>query len=773
MTQLQCVLAGGEGEGEDGNRTVIVGVKMDGASRELLTWALVKVAQPGDRVIALHVLNNNEIVDRDGKSSLLSLVKAFDSVLAVYEGFCNLKQVDLKLKICRGTSIRKIIVREANSYLATDVIVGAANHTIRSSASVAKYCARKLPKDCSVLAVNNGKIVFQREASLASYASSKELEHHHGNRLLSVIQRTLTKNSRALNDSTGLRPTNSCRQDGYQTLGEALLKAASASAENSLQQNCSICSPGSPLPDNSCIQTHEEPSDNNHDDSSMAIVPVQRQESGSSSITLLIKDLPEVRPGWPLLSRVILSNQQAADTSSIRKLSVVQWALCLPSRHLLCIEDSEKRDQQSAADETHAPVLDEESGAIVPVNHETTSSKSSPDNSPRTLPRELEGLHEKYSATCRLFKFQELLLATLSFSSENIIGKGGSSQVFKGCLPDGKELAVKILKQSEDAVREFVLEIEIIIALSHKNIISLFGFCFEDNRLLLVYDFLSRGSLEENLHGNNKDPLVFGWKERYKVAVGVAEALEYLHGRDDQPVIHRDVKSSNILLCDDFEPQLSDFGLAKWATTTSSHITCTDVAGTFGYLAPEYFMYGKVNDKIDVYAFGVVLLELLSGRKPISSNCPKGQESLVIWAKPILTSGKYAQLLDPQLSSDYDCELVERMVLAAALCIRRAPRARPQMSIVSKLLKGDAETTKWVRLQVNGSEGSDTRLPINAMEGADMLEDDTFSQSNLRSHLNLAFLGVEEDSLSMSSIEHNVSLEDYLRGRWSRSSSFD
>ncbi|KAM3238323.1 putative receptor-like serine/threonine-protein kinase isoform X1 [Capsicum annuum] len=776
MTQLQCVLAGGEGEGEDGNRTVIVGVKMDGASRELLTWALVKVAQPGDRVIALHVLNNNEIVDRDGKSSLLSLVKAFDSVLAVYEGFCNLKQVDLKLKICRGTSIRKIIVREANSYLATDVIVGAANHTIRSSASVAKYCARKLPKDCSVLAVNNGKIVFQREASLASYASSKELEHHHGNRLLSVIQRTLTKNSRALNDSTGLRPTNSCRQDGYQTLGEALLKAASASAENSLQQNCSICSPGSPLPDNSCIQTHEEPSDNNHDDNSMAIVPVQRQESGSSSITLLIKDLPEVRPGWPLLSRVILSNQQAADTSSIRKLSVVQWALCLPSRHLLCIEDSEKRDQQSAADETHAPVLDEESGAIVPVNHETTSSKSSPDNSPRTLPRELEGLHEKYSATCRLFKFQELLLATLSFSSENIIGKGGSSQVFKGCLPDGKELAVKILKQSEDAVREFVLEIEIIIALSHKNIISLFGFCFEDNRLLLVYDFLSRGSLEENLHGNNKDPLVFGWKERYKVAVGVAEALEYLHGRDDQPVIHRDVKSSNILLCDDFEPQLSDFGLAKWATTTSSHITCTDVAGTFGYLAPEYFMYGKVNDKIDVYAFGVVLLELLSGRKPISSNCPKGQESLVIWAKPILTSGKYAQLLDPQLSSDYDCELVERMVLAAALCIRRAPRARPQMSIdlqVSKLLKGDAETTKWVRLQVNGSEGSDTRLPINAMEGADMLEDDTFSQSNLRSHLNLAFLGVEEDSLSMSSIEHNVSLEDYLRGRWSRSSSFD
>ncbi|KAK6792130.1 hypothetical protein RDI58_011211 [Solanum bulbocastanum] len=769
MTQLECFLSAGE----DGNKTVVVGMKLDGASRELLTWALVKVAQPGDRVIALHVLNNNEIVDRDGKSSLLSLVKAFDSLLAVYEGFCNLKQVDLKLKICRGTSIRKIIVREANAYLATDVIVGTANHTIRSSASVAKYCARKLPKDCSVLAVNNGKVVFQREASLAPYASSKELEHHHGNRLLSVIQRTLTKNSKVLNDSTGLRPTNSCREVGCQTLGEALLKAASASAENSFRQNCSVCSPNCLLPDNSCTQTHEEPSVNNHDDNSMAIVPVQSQESGSSSITLLIKDLPEVRPGWPLLHRAILSNRQTADTLSIRKLSVVQWALCLPTRHLLCIEDADRRDLHYADDESQVPALDEKSGAIIPVNHETTSSKSSPVNSPRALPRELDGLYEKYSATCRLFKFQELLLATLNFSSESIIGKGGSSQVFKGCLPDGKELAVKILKQSEDAVREFVLEIEIITALSHKNIISLFGFCFEDNRLLLVYDFLSRGSLEENLHGTNKNPLAFGWKERYRVAVGVAEALEYLHGRDDQPVIHCDVKSSNILLCDDFEPQLSDFGLAKWATTTSSHITCTDVAGTFGYLAPEYFMYGKVNDKIDVYAFGVVLLELISGRKPISSNCPKGQESLVIWAKPILTSGKYAQLLDPQLSSDYDCELVERMVLAAALCIRRAPRARPQMSIVSKLLKGDDETTKWARLQVNGSEGSDTKLPINGMEGADMLEDDTFSHSNLRSHLNLALLGVEEDSLSISSIEHNVSLEDYLRGRWSRSSSFD
>lgn len=165
----------------------------------------------------------------------------------------------------------------------------------------------------------------------------------------------------------------------------------------------------------------------------------------------------------------------------------------------------------------------------------------------------------------------------------NMIGKGGSSQVYRGCLSDGKELAVKILKPSEDVLKEFVLEIEIITALHHKNIISLFGFCFEDNHLLLVYDFLPRGSLEENLHGkqlldnvnlgfmllhyplnendycisgNEKEPFSFGWNERYRVAIGVAEALDYLHNREGQSVIHRDIKSSNILLSDDFEPQV-------------------------------------------------------------------------------------------------------------------------------------------------------------------------------------------------------------------------
>ncbi|CAH9128457.1 unnamed protein product [Cuscuta epithymum] len=757
MTMFQSLLAAGEGN--SGCRTVVVGIKLDARSRELLTWALVKVAQSGDRVIALHVLNNNEAVDPEGKSSLLSLVKGFDdSILAVYEGFCNLKQVDLKLKICRGSSVREVLVREAKSYLATDLIVGTSrsHHRLRSSTHVAKYCAEKLPSDCSVSAVNNGKVVFRREASRPSQVTSREVEHLHRNVLLSAIRRTSYKNSKVLNDNNS----------GRVTLREALSKHGDIHDENAPKEDCSICLPDH-LQNNSSFTTQstDEPLKDKDDESSMAMVPVEKQEDPSrSSITLLINELQTevTRPGWPLLRHAVNANRPPTDRSTLPQISVVQWALRLPSRQPL-----------------HFDELNGVSGAIVPYTNEAVSHTSG------TLPEELLCLHEKYAATCRLFKYQELLSATLDFSPDNVIGKGGSSKVYRGCLPDGKELAVKILKPSENALREFILEIEIITALHHKNIITLFGFCFENNHLFLVYDFLSRGSLEDNLHGTKKDPKVFSWNERYKVAVGVAEALEYLHNRDDQPVIHRDVKSSNILLSDDFEPKLSDFGLAKWAPTISSHITCTDVAGTFGYLAPEYFMYGKVNHKIDVYAFGVVLLELLSGRKPISSNYPKGQESLVMWAKPILDSGNYAQLLDPGLGSNYDCEQVERLVVAASLCVRRDPRVRPQMRHVLKLLRGDAEITEWTMLQqvMKGSEhaGSNAKqLPVGAEMAGDALDDDDddgttslHDSTNIRSHLNLAMLGVgeEEDSLSVSSIDHqHISLEDYLRGRWSCSS---
>ncbi|KAJ7965498.1 Kinase family protein [Quillaja saponaria] len=766
MKMLQTGLAGEAEEVEErksGGRTVVVGVKLDSPSRELLTWALVKVAQPGDIVVALHVLGKNDIVDRDGKSSLLSLVKAFDSVLAVYEGFCNLKQVDLKLKICRGSSIKKILVQEAKAYSATHIIVGTAptHHKIRSSTSLAKYCAKKLCKDCWVLAVNNGKVVFKREGSPATAVDLQGTEYHSKNGLLGSIHRTFSKTSKVLNHSdTSSKLTHDL--DTSQSLEQSLAKAFLDCKESVVKQNCSICDTSNDLWGTLRDHSREDSSGDGCKETSLAIVPVHVVEATSSSLSLSARELPELKPGWPLLRHTILSDQPTSDRSLVHKISVVQWAMRLPSRNISEIVDNKQKQKNCGQGEDQSLSLNSDTGAIVLMDAGIETASSSADHDTRSLPKELEDLHEKYSSTCRLFKYQELISATSNFLPENLIGKGGSSRVYRGCLPDGKELAVKILKPSEDVLKEFLLEIEIITTLHHKNIISLLGFCFEDGNLLLVYDLLSRGSLEENLHGNKKDPLAFGWSERYKVALGVAEALDYLHGSCTQTVIHRDVKSSNILLSDDFEPQLSDFGLAMWASTASSHITCTDVAGTFGYLAPEYFMYGKVNEKIDVYAFGVVLLELLSGRMPIGGNYPKGQESLVMWAIPILNMGKASQLLDPSLAKNHDVDQIERMVLAATLCVRRAPGARPHMNLVVKLLQGDAEVNKWARLEVDAFEAR-----------PDMLDDETCPHSNLQSHLNLALLDVEDDSLSMSSIEQNVSLEDYLKGRWSRSSSFD
>ncbi|KAJ6709312.1 hypothetical protein OIU74_010419 [Salix koriyanagi] len=639
----------GEEMTDSGGSTVIVGVKLDSMSRELLTWALVKAAQPGDTVIALHVLGSNEIVDREGKSSLLSLVKAFDSVLDVYEGFCNLKQVDLKLKMCRGSSTRKIIVREVKSYAATKVIVGAAkNHpSIWSSTSVAKYCAKKLPKDCSVLAVNNGKIdqkIIGR-VCLVSFTGRFPLE----------------KNSRVLNES-GANEGSKDDQYNDQILKKALMKARSNSLESIMKENCSVCGSATIFADDSCNESAGASfSDNGGDDKSLALVPVPRVVEPTSSVPTLIRQVPALKPSWPLFCGTVLQDQKASN------VSVVQWEMTLASGQLSLssVNSIHKPDDSDKGEDKLN--LDGESGATVAVGMETATAPHTPDHNSRSPPKELEGLAEKYSAACRLFQHQELLLATSNFSAENLIGKGGSSQVYKGCLPDGKELAVKILKPSENVLKD----------------------------------------LEENLYGNKKDPLAFGWNERYKVALGVAEALDYLHSCSAQPVIHRDVKSSNILLSDDFEPQLSDFGLAKWAPTSSSHIICTDVAGTFGYV--------------------------------ISTATP------LTLAKPILNGGKVSQLLDSSLGDSYDRDQMERMVLAATLCVKRAPRARPQMSLVRpfctvlvpilsgyhdmpsylsplsmhylnynlissevvKLLQGDAEVAKWARLQVNAAEESD------------------------------------------------------------------
>ncbi|KAK6923468.1 Protein kinase domain [Dillenia turbinata] len=766
----------GDGEGgAGGGRTVVVGVRLDKRSRELLTWALVKVAQSGDRVIALHVLHPStfERGNRECRAatSLISLVKTFDSVLSVYEGFCNLKQVDLKLKVCRGSSVSQTIVNEAKFYEAATVVVGISStrHTIRSNVSVAKYCARNLPKDFCILAVENGKVMFKKEASPGTHKDNRDQKN-----IVRLIHQSLSFNSRSSND------------DAPFALG-GKLKSGDCK-KKSLSGNCLSCTSSTVLPDNHHTRVLAGPFEDESQCNSLAIVPTEmvqndnslqesprgnslenaldvcgRESCDNHSLSLMpstplhdgsCQNSPKSshqKFRWTFLRGGLLFNHKHPRT---RKFSVVKRVLRLPCRTSFALVYPDQRNNSHDQIE----YLSGDTLAIVPVDSDASPSPQC--DSVKSIPKELENFHERFSSTCRLFQYQELLSATSNFLPENLVGKGGSSQVYKGILPDGRELAIKVLKSSADAIQEFISEVEIITTLNHKNITSLFGFCFEDNNLVLVYDYLPRGSLEENLHGNKKDATAFGWDERYKVALGVAEALDYLHNECPKPVIHRDVKSSNILISSDFEPQLSDFGLAMWEFAASSNIMCDDIAGTFGYLAPEYFMHGKINHKTDVYAYGIVLLELLSGRKPINNEYPRGQENLVMWAKQILKDGKVSQLLDPSLGGNYDHDQIERLVLAARLCIRDAPLYRPEISQIVMLLQGDAEVIMWARQRVSASDELDSL-------------DSQPLPNNIQAHLNLALLDLEDSSLSDGSIEHDVSIEDYLRGRWSRSSSFD
>ncbi|XP_058081528.1 receptor-like cytosolic serine/threonine-protein kinase RBK1 isoform X2 [Magnolia sinica] len=231
----------------------------------------------------------------------------------------------------------------------------------------------------------------------------------------------------------------------------------------------------------------------------------------------------------------------------------------------------------------------------------------------------------------RSFDYEELVTATDNFSSEKLIGKGGHAEVYKGCLPDGQLVAVKRLtkrKTEDEIIADFLTELGIIAHIDHPNVARLIGFGV-DGGLHLVLRFSPHGSLASMLHGS-KDGL--DWAIRFKVAVGVAEGLLYLHQGCRRRVIHRDIKASNILLTDDYEPQISDFGLAKWLPNQWSHHIVFPIEGTFGYLAPEYFMHGIVDEKTDVFAFGVLLLELITGRRAVDAS----RQSLVMWVVKLL-----------------------------------------------------------------------------------------------------------------------------------------
>ncbi|KMS98862.1 hypothetical protein BVRB_3g068380 isoform B [Beta vulgaris subsp. vulgaris] len=290
------------------------------------------------------------------------------------------------------------------------------------------------------------------------------------------------------------------------------------------------------------------------------------------------------------------------------------------------------------------------------------------------------------------FSLEELHEATNTFNNENKIGEGGYADVYKGVLPNGHLIAVKRLSKGnpEELAADFLSELGIIVHVNHPNIAKVVGYGV-DGGMHLILDLSPNGSLESILRGSREN---LRWDIRYKIALGSAQGLQYLHEGCQRRIIHRDIKAANILLTEDFEAQISDFGLAKWLPDQWTHHTVSKFEGTFGYLPPEFFMHGIVDEKTDVYAYGVLLLELITGRLALDNT----QKSLVMWAKPFLDKNKLKELVDPYLGDGYDKDQLKLLAMTANMCIHQSSIERPQMSEVVQILNGETKCSEFAKL---------------------------------------------------------------------------
>lgn len=289
---------------------------------------------------------------------------------------------------------------------------------------------------------------------------------------------------------------------------------------------------------------------------------------------------------------------------------------------------------------------------------------------------------------------QELKSITGNFGSDALIGEGSYGRVFYAQLRNGQRAAIKKLDScpSSEPDSDFTTQLSLFSRLKHEHFLELMGYCLEGTNRILVYQYASKGSLHDILHGRKgvqgaEPGPALNWNQRVRIAFGSAKGLEFLHEKCQPSIVHRDVRSSNVLLFDDFQSKIADFNLTDQNSDTAARLHSTRVLGTFGYHAPEYAMTGQITQKSDVYSFGVVLLELLTGRKPVDHTMPKGQQSLVTWATPRLSEDKVQQCVDPKLNNEYPPKAVAKFAAVAALCVQYEADFRPNMTIVVKALQ--------------------------------------------------------------------------------------
>lgn len=295
---------------------------------------------------------------------------------------------------------------------------------------------------------------------------------------------------------------------------------------------------------------------------------------------------------------------------------------------------------------------------------------------------------EMYIKESMRFSYSEIHLATNYFSEENLLGEGGYGLVYKGQLNDGQIIAAKVRKQaSTQGFEEFHSEVYVLSFARHRNIVMLLGYCCKENVNILVYEYICNRSLEWHLFD---EAAHVEWRKRHAIAVGTAKGLRFLHEEcRSSPIIHRDLRPSNILLTHDFVPMLGDFGLAKWKTNDSP--IQTRILGTLGYVAPEYAENGMVSVRTDVYAFGITLIQLISGRKAVTED---HHQSLRQWVEPLVETLALHDMIDPRLGDSYDPYELYRMAKTAYLCVKVDPDKRPSMGEVVQLLEGETDHFK-------------------------------------------------------------------------------
>ncbi|XP_009378601.2 probable serine/threonine-protein kinase PBL23 [Pyrus x bretschneideri] len=296
----------------------------------------------------------------------------------------------------------------------------------------------------------------------------------------------------------------------------------------------------------------------------------------------------------------------------------------------------------------------------------------------------------KGNISAQIFAFRELCVATNNFHPDKLIGEGGFGRVYKGKLDVTEQVvAVKQLDRNGfQGNREFLVEVLILSLLHHPYLVNLVGYCADGDQRILVYEYMANGSLEDHLLDLTPGKKPLDWNTRMTIAAGAAKGLEYLHEQANPPVIYRDFKASNILLDENFNPKLSDFGLAKLGPTGGKTHVSTRVMGTYGYCAPEYALTGQLTTKSDIYSFGVVFLEIITGRRVIDNNRRTEEQNLVTWAQPLFKDRrKFTLMVDPLLEGNYHIKGLYQALAVAAMCLQEEAATRPLISDVVTALE--------------------------------------------------------------------------------------